>query len=135
MFGPPELRTAYKLHFASHPACLACGASEALQVHHVIPFQICIRIGRPELEWDVRNLVTLCERRGYRHHLVLGHLGDNHSFNPLISNFAALFRNTRERSIRADPRWKRAAAAKPRSWETMSEGEKESLRELIERTF
>jgi len=32
-----------------------------LQVHHIFPFHYCIALGRPDLELDDRNLITLCE--------------------------------------------------------------------------
>jgi hypothetical protein len=30
-------------------------------VHHIFPFHYCIALGRPDLELDDRNLITLCE--------------------------------------------------------------------------
>lgn len=59
--------------------CIACGIQGAgkVQVHHIIPFQYCTVYGRPELEFNPKNLVPLCEGPGTNdHHIGLGHLGD-----------------------------------------------------------
>lgn len=50
----PAVRRA---HLGEHPACEACGASIALNVHHVIPFH-----ERPDLELEESNLITLCAK-------------------------------------------------------------------------
>jgi hypothetical protein len=51
-------------HVKRHPACLACGSVEQLNVHHIEPFHM-----RPDLELDPSNLVTLCRE----HHFRIGH--------------------------------------------------------------
>jgi 5-methylcytosine-specific restriction endonuclease McrA len=75
-------------HLASHPECLVCGRTDAVQAHHIIPVQFCLALGRPELELDFRNLVTLCETGNGvltdDHHLYVGHLGGFHAFNPEV---------------------------------------------------
>jgi len=53
-------------HLAKEPACIACGRTKGLQVHHVIPVHV-----DPGGELDPGNLVTLC---GDPCHLVHGHL-------------------------------------------------------------
>jgi len=64
---------------AAHPRCEACGA-HATTVHHIIPFQYA-----PDRELDTNNLIALCDRC----HLILGHLGDFHSYNPRCREDAA----------------------------------------------
>src|SRR4051812_2130881 len=69
-------------HIEREPACVCCKPGETgftMQVHHVFPFHYCIALGRPDLELDDRNLITLCESSkgvpGPNHHLLVGHLG------------------------------------------------------------
>ena len=47
-------------HLERFPTCAACGASEHLEVHHVIPVGHARRIGRGDLELDPLNLISLC---------------------------------------------------------------------------
>lgn len=64
--------------------CAACGVQGAglVQVHHIIPFQYCIVYGRPELEFNPKNLIPLCEGPGTNdHHVAIGHLGDFQHLN------------------------------------------------------
>jgi len=64
--------------------CAACGVQgEGLvQVHHIIPFQYCVVYGRPELEFNPKNLIPLCEGPGTNdHHVAIGHLGDFQHLN------------------------------------------------------
>jgi hypothetical protein len=59
--------------------CVACGiqGEGQVQVHHIIPFQYCVVYGRPELEFNPKNLIPLCEGPGTNdHHVTIGHLGD-----------------------------------------------------------
>ena len=37
-----------------------------MQVHHVFPFHSCIALGLPDLELDLRNLITLREHEANR---------------------------------------------------------------------
>ena len=54
-----------KLHLSLQPKCACCGDKmdphAGMQVHHIFPFHYCIALGRPDLELDLRNLITLCE--------------------------------------------------------------------------
>ena len=57
--------SAVRDHFvALHPNCAACGATQDLNVHHIIPFAV-----DPRLELDTSNLIVLCRE----HHFVIGH--------------------------------------------------------------
>lgn len=66
----PALRRRW---LASNPACLACGAKDGVEVHHIFPVHVA-----PNLELDELNLATFCRP----HHLYLAHLGDWDSWNP-----------------------------------------------------
>ena len=68
-----------------HPACAACGTTEQVAVHHKKPFHI-----HPELELEPTNLITLCEKHCC--HLMIGHAGDFHAFNPHVEEDAKILR-------------------------------------------
>lgn len=84
----------------THPYCAACGSSVGVQVHHAESFAT-----HPELElWDCSgvapgtgpvggtpNLISLCERAGSDHHLLIGHGGSfsHGGYNPNVVNDAA----------------------------------------------
>ncbi len=64
--------------------CVACGiqGEGLVQVHHIIPFQFCVVYGRPELEFNPKNLIPLCEGPNTNdHHVAIGHLGDFQHLN------------------------------------------------------
>ena len=64
--------------------CAACGiqGKGLIQVHHIIPFQYCVVYGRPELEFNPKNLIPLCEGPNTNdHHVAIGHLGDFQHLN------------------------------------------------------
>src|ERR1700677_3043433 len=71
----PEWSKVEKAHLAKNPHCACCATgtnlSAGLQVHHKFPFHYCIALGRPDLELDDRNLITLCENEA-------GKPGENH---------------------------------------------------------
>ena len=78
-------------HLKKEPACIACGRSRDVEVHHVVPFS-----EKPELELDPDNLVTLdtpC-------HFVFGHLLNWSSSNPHVRDDATAYRRriTQERN-------------------------------------
>ncbi len=64
-----------------HPDCAACGGTEQVEAHHKKPFHL-----QPELELDSHNIITLCEKRLC--HLMLGHSGDWHAYNPHVADDA-----------------------------------------------
>jgi hypothetical protein len=49
----------------------------SVQVHHIFPFHDCVALGRPDLELDERNLITLC---GKSHNGI----GENHRPRPWV---------------------------------------------------
>lgn len=60
-------------HLKLHPECAACGQTDKLQVHHIIPYSF-----DPSKELDPNNLITLCvDGPGHMNcHLLWGHGGD-----------------------------------------------------------
>lgn len=77
----PATQEAYR---KAHPYCAACGSAEKIQIHHVYPFHEVVAVGRPDLELDWRNLISLCENPGMDCHLKVGHLGFFQSYNPSV---------------------------------------------------
>jgi hypothetical protein len=76
---------------AENPRCAACGRTEDVVPHHVMPYHL-----YPELELDWRNLVTLCEWRTLNCHLWLGHAGNWSDWNPYVRTDAETFRQILE---------------------------------------
>ena len=86
----PAVRAA---HLRAFPACEACGGSDRVEVHHLMPFH-----SHPELELEPRNLLTLCVSGpgGMSCHLVIGHGGDWRARNPRAPLDAAWLRSVIE---------------------------------------
>lgn len=70
----PAVRAA---HLRREPTCRACGGSNDVEVHHVVPVHVA-----PSLELVESNLLTLCESPLRRCHLEVGHLKDWRRWNP-----------------------------------------------------
>ena len=69
-----------------HPTCAACGSTEHLTVHHVVPFH-----DDPSKELDEDNLITLCENPSHNCHFIFGHLLNWKSSNPNVREDAARY--------------------------------------------
>ena len=110
----PAVETA---HLQRQPACVACGQGQpkhGLQVHHMLPFHFCVKLGRPELELDERNLMTLCDETINNHHLLLGHLGDFQSYNPNVkADVAGPLGKLGDDQIDTDPTWQAEMRQRP----------------------
>lgn len=104
----PEWSRVAKEHLQRQPACVACGHTNEVQVHHVKPFHL-----HPQLELDPTNLITLCEAKGKEHHLLLGHLDEWESFNEHIHVDAKHFYRMSAKQIRADERWQKKVQGRP----------------------
>jgi hypothetical protein len=121
-----------------HPQCEVCGrpATGEINVHHIIPFDIAVSCGRPDLELDFRNLITLCEGVS-NHHLVVGHLSDWQSYN----------RHVRGDSKRADCMGQPGAKIRKLSWwvgehqerperdRSMATADKAAMKALLDRMY
>lgn len=81
----PGVRAA---HIKKEPACVVCGGTAGLQVHHIRPFHI-----HPELELEDSNLVTLCTgNKTLNCHVRFGHLDNfKDKWNPNIREDAVLW--------------------------------------------
>lgn len=68
-------------HLEREPRCAACGRDKNLEVHHILPVAESLRIGKPELELDPKNLITLCSDPC---HFVHGHLMSWSRWSPSV---------------------------------------------------
>jgi hypothetical protein len=99
------------------------------QVHHIFPFHYCIALGRPDLELDPRNLITLCEdeprRPGQNHHLLVGHLDSFESSNlDVVLDAHLTFKGMSAEQIRASRTWQSAVANRLKPLEQMTDADK-----------
>lgn len=77
-------------HLEREPCCAACGRSEDLQVHHIVPYSVNAR-----LELEPTNLITLC---AHPCHLVHGHLMSWHRYNLAVREDCKRYRDKLEAS-------------------------------------
>jgi 5-methylcytosine-specific restriction protein A len=77
-----------------HPNCAACGGTEKLQVHHIVPFHV-----DEKLELDENNLITLCMGKN-ECHLEIGHGDSWRCYNPKVEDDAEnFFKNPNHREF------------------------------------
>jgi len=75
--------------------CAWCGATNNIEVHHIIPQAECKRIGRPDLIRDTNNMVCLCRGKdGKGCHFYIGHHGI--SWATVFTNVMDVIRIKRE---------------------------------------
>jgi len=123
-----------------HPQCVCCivRSVKHIQIHHRFPFHYCVALGRPDLELDMRNLITLCEWPGHAspdHHELVGHLADWKSSNLSVAEDAHLFRGMSAAEIRKDPRWIKKVAGKLKPIDEMTAKDKAAFTKLMNATF
>lgn len=136
----PEWDKVEKSFLLKNPICIACTRHTThVQVHHIFPFHYCVELGRPDLELDFRNLVTLCETTHFvpsdDHHLLLGHLDDFKSANLSVRDDIVKYKGWNAFSIRHDPEWIIKRNNKLKALEDMTDQEKEAFKELMNRTY
>jgi len=116
-------RRVERAHLAKHPRCACCrpgtNVNAGIQVHHGFPFHYCIALGRPDLELDDRNLISLCEtekdRPSENHHLLVGHLDDFKSSNlDVVKDASVTFFGSSGAEIRGSEAWKTKVLARLR---------------------
>ena len=116
--------------------CAACGiqGEGLIQVHHIIPFQYCTVYGRPELEFNPKNLLPLCEGSGTNdHHVALGHLGDFQYLNQdVLMDITGPWKNLTREAIEALPDFQAR-----RKWPTkpVSTGDQAALLALMNQWY
>lgn len=139
----PEWPKVEKAHREKQPHCIAChpDSKGKIQVHHVFPFHYAIALGRPDLELDDRNLVSLCETeegtRAENHHLLIGHLGDFKEGNlDVVKDATVTFFGHTEDEIKTSNIWISGVQNRRlKALDLMSDQEKKELRALMDSTF
>lgn len=79
-------------HLKKEPACVACGRSRNVEVHHIVPVSV-----DPLRELDPHNLITLCATPC---HIVFGHFFCYHCYNKDVRKVAANFREAMQKQRR-----------------------------------
>jgi hypothetical protein len=125
-------RTVEEEFRAEHPTCEACDGAIDLQIHHRMDFHTAILLGRPDLELDPRNLITLCMGPELQHHLLLGHLDDYRSYNPAVANDVAAYATMSSERIRSSPNWQAERDARAKPWDEWSPALKTSERAKLD---
>jgi hypothetical protein len=139
----PEWPRVEKEHLRIQPHCACCkpGTNEgaSLQVHHKFPFHYCIALGRPDLELDQRNLITLCENTKDKpsddHHLLIGHLDNFQSSNLNVDKDVVTFNGMTAAQIKADPRWRTDEKGRLKPLNEMTQDDKNAFISLMNSTF
>jgi hypothetical protein len=139
----PEWAAFAKAHLLSQPECIACGPlwkpPTPVQVHHIFPVHFIRALGRPDLELDSRNVVTLCSDLralpGQDHHLILGHLDDFEAANPATRADAERYRGQTAAQIRASASWRSSVLRRLPTLEEMSFAQKHALRALMDKVM
>jgi len=130
-----------RAHLAKEPRCRACrpGQSEAVQVHHIFPFHYAIALGRPDLELDDRNLITLCEtehdKPSPNHHLLLGHLDDFKSSNLAVVVSALSYFGDDADEIKRSVAWQGLHALRLKPLNEMTDEDKASFKAEMDKRF
>ena len=140
----PEWPKTQKAHLKKEPHCVACrqrvNQLYGLQVHHIFPFHYCISLGRPDLELDQRNLITLCEteagHKADNHHLLIGHLDDFESSNLSVSIDARkTFFGMTEAQIKSNPQWRMKKVKRLKPLDKMTAKDKGTFKALMNKIF
>ena len=126
------------------PYCEACDSGNRgvvhVQVHHIIPIHYCILLGRPDLELDQRNFITLCEETKFtkapNHHLLIGHYDDFHSANLTCRIDAeSNYYNWSADKIKHDSGWLRMKQFRLKPWFKMTSQDKSALLDFLNTNF
>jgi hypothetical protein len=138
----PHWHDVAKAHLARQPHCVCCKADDRrtvhVQVHHIFPFHYCVALGRPDLELDDRNLVTLCsadhDHPGENHHLWIGHVDNFQSSNlSVVGDAKTAFHGMNADDIRNDPRWHRRWSRRLKPLDEMTSEDREVFLRTINR--
>lgn len=123
-------------YIQAYPQCFVCGNAQCRRnVHHLLPFSYMCAIGRLDLELDPRNLVTLCSERPGNHHVDIGHLGWNSSFNPWFLDTANRCKGLMSKDIRRLSWYRELRAMRPKPAHRLNSADLNALRIITEKTF
>ena len=107
-------------------------------MHHIFPFHYCIALGRPDLELDERNLITLCGKNrdgvGENHRLWIGHLDNFQTSNlSVVPDAEKVFCGMPAEEFKTDKRWLRRVTRRLVPLDLMSAEEKHALLQKMNR--
>lgn len=91
----PSWRKVRAEYLKNNPECAACGRTEDLEVHHIIPYH-----KNPDLELETSNLITLC---GKYCHFVFGHFMNWKSWNENVIKDAKLYYEAKSNRPEQEP--------------------------------
>ena len=134
----PQWKAARKKYAKAHPFCEVCGPGVQrahLEIHHVNPYHVCQLIGRGDLEFDFRNLVSLCEDDGFDHHLLVGHFDSFKSSNPNVRTDVTTYKGMTLDGIRLDARWVASSKIREKDWADMTDADKAALRKELDEMY
>ena len=139
--GPrsPHWHLVEKEFIANNPKCSACLPSSSnygINVHHIHPYHICILLGRPDLELDTRNLITLCSteegKTSYHHHIVLGHLDDFQLNNDNVIEDITRYQGIEGKALLQESDFKQRIDARPKPFSQWTDQEKQEYRAMLD---
>jgi hypothetical protein len=122
-------------HREKEPTCAVCGSKDKIQVHHVFPFHYCIALGRPDLELDDRNLISLCESQPNDHHLLIGHLDSFQSSNLKVRADVSNYIHQDETQIKANTTWQSEVNTRLKPLDKMTDQDKADFVKLMNETY
>ena len=133
----PHWPTVEREYKTAHPDCAAGGRGPVQAHHKLVSFHIAVLLGRPDLELDERNLISLTEgpdeAQDGLYHLLLGHGDDfRKDCNPAVDKDVVTFHGVPCRQIRVDPRWQAHAAACPPPWDEWTPEMKAARRAVLD---
>ena len=128
--------TVEKHYLKKSPTCAASGVSTGCQVHHIAPFHFCILLGRPDLELDERNFITLSETvkgcKQVNYHLLIGHADDFQSSNIHVKVDALFYFGKDDTHIKSDTVWRDRVRSRLKPWNKWTEEDKMSFRSTLD---
>ena len=122
-------------YISTHNKCVVCGATQDLQIHHIFPVSYIRALGRPELELDVRNFMTLCESPNANHHLLIGHLDLWESVNLAVNVDADKYKNLNAASLKQNVHWKAEVKSRPSPANSLTHDEKKIIIQMMDIRF
>lgn len=139
----PSWKAAARAHLRRQPWCVACRRQytgllacflrvlRGVVVHHIYPFHVVRHLNRGDLEFDSRNLVTLCAA----HHLVLGHLNQWDCYSPHVKFLAIRMFGRKIGAIIDDPEYDRFRDERKKDVVLLSDDELAELRQKLDEKF
>ena len=135
----PKWDRARRMHLRKQPGCAICGESKTVSVHHIIPFHYAVSLGRPDLELDGRNLITLCDSndgvKTQDHHLYVGHFGNFKLVNINVVSDSEKYKDVVSKLILEDKDYKENKKNKLPALDKMTDKEKEEFKALMEKLY